>query len=154
MTTKKYSQFGTASVIILLPLLVIFLVMFFLKNSEEKSETLIFAALSLLMTLTLLTFYKLDIKIDETHLSFKFGIGIIQKKYKLTTITSCKSVTNSILNGLGIRIINNGILFNVSGLEAIELTFENKKRVVRIGSDCPKEIVEELSKYIGINHKH
>ena len=43
------------------------------------------------------------------------------------------------------------MLYNVSGLNAIELTFKNSKSKVRIGTDKPDEITEILSKMIKID---
>jgi hypothetical protein len=38
---------------------------------------------------------------------------------------------------LGIRIIPSGMLYNIHGFSALELTFHDSNRIVRIGSsDC------------------
>ena len=45
-------------------------------------------------------------------------------------------------------MLTNGWLYNVSGLQAIELTFKNRKSVVRIGTDKPEEVALEINKLI------
>jgi hypothetical protein len=96
----------------------------------------------------LLIFYKLTIYIDDNCISFKLGIGLISKKYLLSEIQSCSPVKNNPIYGIGIRLIPQGWLYNVSGLDAIELTFKNKKSKVRIGTDKPNEIAQHINKLI------
>ena len=82
-------------------------------------------------------------------MSFKLGIGLISKSYNISNLKSCKPVTNSPLNGIGIRMLPNGWLYNVTGLKAIELQFKNKKSIVRIGTNRPEEICELVQSVIG-----
>jgi hypothetical protein len=102
------------------------------------------------MAICLLIFYKLTIYLNDSSISFKLGIGLITRKYMVTDIQSCKAVRNDPLTGIGIRIIAGGWLYNVSGLNAIELTFKNQKSKVRIGTDKPDEIAEILSGMITV----
>jgi hypothetical protein len=148
MKTKKFTQFGTISVIILLPLLLLFAVNLIQSglNNEPYSYTNIF--LFILFLLCVLTFYQLKIKVTQNSLSFKLGIGLFGKKYKISNIQSCRAVSNSIINGIGIRLISNGWLYNVSGLKAIELQFKNKGSVVRIGTNKPEEVCQLIQSLI------
>jgi hypothetical protein len=107
--------------------------------------------LGLTMVICLLIFYKLTIYLNDNSISFKLGIGLITRKYLIADIQSCKVVRNDPLTGIGIRKIQNGWLYNVSGLNALELTFKNKKSKVRIGTDKPDEITEIISKMIKID---
>jgi len=140
METKKHTQFGTFSVIILLPLLLLFSIMLIKSGITSSPDTYILLFLVLTFLICLLTFYQLTIIIDNSHVSFKLGIGLIQKSYKISDIKACRPVTNSVLSGIGIRMLTNGWLYNVSGFKAIELQFNNKKSVVRIGTNKPDEI--------------
>ena len=94
-------------------------------------------------------FYQLTIIVDSSNVSFKLGIGLVRKSYKISDLKSCKPVTNSALNGIGIRMLSNGWLYNVTGLKAIELQFKNRKSVIRIGTDRPEEISELIQSLIG-----
>ena len=73
------------------------------------------------------------IEIDSTAISFKMGIGIIGKSYNISEIESCKQVKDSFLNGWGIHKIRNGWFYNVSGFNAIELTFKNTVKEYGLG---------------------
>ena len=150
METKKYTQVGTFSLIVLTPILIFSLVMIFFSGSKDLVLVSTFGFLALSMIIGLLIFYKLTIFLDDTSISFKLGIGLISRKYLFTDIQSCKAVRNNPAFGVGIRMIPDGWLYNVSGLSAIELTFKNKKTKIRIGTDKPDEISEILGKLIEI----
>ena len=138
--TKRYTQVGTFSVVILLlPALYFSAVAIWtaLSSGTVKSIHLLLIAI---FAVCLLIFYRLTITLDGDHVSFKMGIGLFGRSYKLSDIKSCKAVKNSPLYGIGIRFILNGWLYNVSGLSAIELHFKNRKSIVRIGTDKAEEI--------------
>lgn len=145
METKKYTQFGTFTVAILLPVLFFLIFMFINSAGNRYPETTIFLIMVLIFLLALLIFYQLTIIVDSTALSFKLGIGLIGKSYKISDIKSCRPVRNSPFLGFGIKMLSNGWLYNVSGLKAIELQFYSKHSIVRIGTNCPVEISEVIN---------
>ena len=137
MGTKKFTQFGTFTVAIMLPLFLLFTGVF--KSVFENSpDTHIFLA-SIFM-ICLLLFYKLTIIVDNVNVSFRLGIGLIRKSYKIADISSCTPVTNSIFDGIGIHKLSNGWIYNVSGLKSIELSFKDRFSTIRIGTNRPDEI--------------
>lgn len=148
MKSKEYKQFGTFSVAIFVPILLASVVYLFKTGISADSESIGLQVLILVLIACLLTFYKLTIYIDETAISFKFGIGWFGKRYKFQEIGSCKPVKNQWKYGIGIRWTGFGWLYNVSGGKAIELRLKNKKSVVRIGTNKPQEISEVLRKEI------
>lgn len=149
METKKYSQFGTFSVIIILPLFLLFTGMMIKSGLTNSPEFYVFIFAVLTFLVGLLTFYKLTITIDNTNVSFKLGVGLFVKSYKITDIKTCRPVTNPFIYGVGIRMLPNGWLYSVSGLKAIELQFYNKKSVVRIGTNKSEEISQLIQSKIG-----
>jgi hypothetical protein len=90
-------------------------------------------------------FYQLTITVTEETVSFRMGIGLIRKSYRISNIESCNSVQNNLLLGLGIHYFMGGVLYNVSGRKAIELHFKNHRKVVRIGTDRPEEIAKLIN---------
>ncbi len=148
MKSKKFTQPGTFSIAIILPLLFLFtnrLIKAGLTNSPEF-YILIFVTVTLLICLLL--FYKLTIIVDSKTVSFKLGIGLIGKSYNISNIKSCTPVSNSIFYGIGIRMLSNGWLYNVSGLKAIELQFNSKKSIIRIGINQPDKISQLIQSLI------
>lgn len=148
MGTKTYTQFGTFSVAVMLPLLLLFAVLMVTSLLANTPDFYVHVFLVLIFAACLLVFYKSTIKVDNTHVSFKLGIGLVGGSYKLSDIKSCRPVSNSALAGIGIRIIPNGMLYNVSGSKAIELQFHNKTSIVRIGTDKPEEISRHIQSLI------
>lgn len=148
METKKFTQFGTFYVIVILPIFIFSLIMLFMKGFDNFVMGAVFSVLAVSLLICLLIFYKISIYINETYISFKLGIGLVSKKYLIADIKSCKPVKNEPLFGIGIKIIPNGMLYNVSGLQAIELTFKNRKSKIRIGTNQPEEIASTINKMI------
>jgi len=149
MESKKITQFGTFTVIILCVLLIVFAISLINHGFSADQETYLYAVLVLTFTVCLLTFYKLTIIVDNTTVSFKLGIGLLGKSYEISEIKSCKPVKNLWIYGVGIRKLPNGWLYNVSGLKAIELRFKDSTKVIRIGTDRPDEIAEVIKDLIG-----
>jgi hypothetical protein len=148
MVSKTYSQFGKFSVAIMFPLFIFSLIMLIYIGLDDITTAIIFSSVTLTLLICRLIFYKLTITIDSSFVSFRMGLGLVSRRYLISDIKSCKSVKNSMLTGVGIRMLPNGWLYNVSGLYSIELTFRNRKSIVRIGTDKPDEIASEINKMI------
>ncbi len=131
----KKTQIGWV-IIVVIALISIFP---FLANDNQIAKIII-PSVGLII---LLFFYKLTIIVTDKFLFFSMGIGIIKKTYRLNDISICKPITYTPF-GWGIRIINGGIRYNVSGNKAIEIRLNNKHKVIQIGTNTP----EELSSYI------
>ena len=69
-----------------------------------------------------LLFGSLTIEILDGELCCRFGIGLIRKRFPLRHVVAVETVRNSWIWGWGIRYTPHGWLFNVSGLDAVELT--------------------------------
>jgi len=148
MPLKKYTQKGILSMLLLLPLMVICIVLLFITGVDEPVTVILFSFVMLTFIVSFLVFFKMTIIIDDTHLTFSMGIGLVRKSYPLSEIASCKPVTNSVLSGVGIHMTSSGWLYNVSGKYAIELTFKSSGRRIRIGTDKPDEIANAVTKQI------
>ena len=90
-----------------------------------------------------LLFYNLTVEIDATHLTFRFGIGLIRKRVPLAEIDEAKPVRNSWWYGWGIHRTPHGWLYNVSGREAVEITRTSGQRL-RLGTDEPRRLAQAI----------
>ncbi|MDS4019691.1 MAG: hypothetical protein RKR03_04155 [Candidatus Competibacter sp.] len=97
----------------------------------------------ILMGSAALLFYNLTVEIDATHLTFRFGIGLIRKRVPLAEIVEAKPVRNSWWYGWGIHRTPHGWLYNVSGREAVEITLTSGKRL-RLGTDEPRRLAQAI----------
>ena len=146
MEKRQFTQRGTLMYVIFIPLILINLYLFTESILEHGSQTKYYALLSFLFTLCFACFNKITITITETTVAFVMGMGIVKKSYALKDINSCTAHKNSIFNGWGIRVIQGGWLYNVSGFHSIELRFKNNAKVIRIGTDKPDEVSSYISK--------
>lgn len=140
MANYRFSQFGIFTVITILPFLIFITVMFFITGKNDPTAAIILGIVGIIFLICLMVFYKLTIEINETYVTIKFGTGLFRKKFALSEIAGCRPVRNPPLYGVGIRMIPDGWLYNVTGFRAVELTFKNRKSVVRIGTNKPEEI--------------
>jgi hypothetical protein len=92
----------------------------------------------------LLLFWSLTIEIDAARLRCFFGPGLIRREFPLHEIVSAQAVRNRWYDGWGIRLTSHGWMFNVSGLDAVELGLASGARF-RIGTDRPSEVVDVLT---------
>lgn len=97
----------------------------------------------LLISIVEVLFFLLTVRVDEVLIHIKFGIGLIQKAVPLSDVSSCQVVRNSPLCGWGIRCIGNGWLYNVLGLNAVEILLKNGQRA-RIGTDEPEGLLNAI----------
>jgi len=139
MKTKKFTQYGIFQIIAFGILLILFSIKAYNLGFNDKFG-IIYGLLSLTMFVCLLFIYKIVIEINENMISFKLGIGLFKRSYLIDNIFRCNSVRSSLFDGLGIRKIHNGWLYNVAGLKVIELNFKDSKRIIQIGTNKPDEI--------------
>ena len=88
-------------------------------------------------------FGSLTVEIDGEELRHYFGPGFWGKTYLLNDIKIAKQVRNSWLFGWGIRLTPHGWLYNVSGLDAVEIQLRSGKKF-RIGTDQSSELTSVL----------
>ncbi len=86
---------------------------------------------------------RLTVEIDEQHVRIWYGWGWPRRDIDRTAITRVEQVRGRWFWGWGIRLTPRGWLWNVWGLDAVELTFTDGKRF-RIGTDRPSELVGAL----------
>ena len=93
----------------------------------------------IIIALALVLFSSLTVVIWDEEMEVRFGPGLIRKRFKLNEIESFEVVKNRWYYGWGIRITPHGILYNVSGFNAVEIKLIAGKKY-RIGTDVPQEL--------------
>jgi hypothetical protein len=138
-------------VIILAPFLVVFMVF---KLTGYKPDSMAagdhFGGLALailfIVPVTIwagLFLSHLTVRIDSEFVHIRFGFGMWRQKFPLQKIQSAAPVRNIWFMGWGIRWVGNGWLYNIAGLEAVEITFKNGKKA-RIGTDEPGKLAAAI----------
>ena len=87
-----------------------------------------------LMILCLGLFATLTVEVDDQAIKIQFGIGAIRKSLSLKDVEAYRIVKNPWYYGWGIHLVPGGWLFNVSGVDAVELQMKSGRKY-RIGTD-------------------
>lgn len=98
---------------------------------------------ALLLLMIAWFFSSLTIAVDDRELVSYFGPGMWRHRVPLDTITAAERTTSSALEGWGIRFTTRGMLYNVSGREAVEITLADGRRF-RLGTDDPDGLTSAL----------
>jgi hypothetical protein len=88
----------------------------------------------LIVLITTLLFSSLTVIVANNEVRWYFGPGVWSYRTALSDIESSRVVRNSWRNGWGIRMAPGFRLYNVSGLDAVELKLKNGE-IRRIGTD-------------------
>ncbi|MBA7547308.1 hypothetical protein ES705_39722 [subsurface metagenome] len=99
------------------------------------------------IAVALVLFSSLTVVIWEEELEARFGPGPIRKRFKLNEIESCQAVKNPWYYGWGIRLTPHGVLFRVSGFDAVGIKLRTGKEYL-IGTDVPQELEEAIRQAI------
>jgi hypothetical protein len=102
-------------------------------TGTRPAAIMLFAVVALLAV----AFSTLTIIVDDTHLRWHFTFGLIRGQIALGDISQCRTVRNPWYYGWGIHLFPGGVLYNVSGFKAVEISRRNGRRV-RIGTDEPE----------------
>ena len=87
-----------------------------------------------------LLFFGMTTEVEGDRIKIRFGIGVISKTIELANIAAAVAVKSPWYYGWGIRIIPNGILYNIAGSCAVEIRFTTSSGVIRIGTTRPEEL--------------
>lgn len=106
-----------------------------------------------LLVITLWLFSSLTVEVDHDQLRLWFGPGFIHRTFPVHEIDRCQVVRNRWYYGWGIRLTPGGWLFNVSGLDAVQLTMRSGRRY-RIGTDEPRRLLAAIHVALGVGGEH
>ena len=98
--------------------------------------------LIVLIAITIL-FSSLTVEISDNELRWSFGPGFWTYRLPLEDIETVAIVRNHWQNGFGIRMRPGFRLYNVSGLDAVELRLKSHD-IRRIGTDDPQGLAAAL----------
>jgi hypothetical protein len=94
--------------------------------------------------LVLLLFGALTVEVDASSIQLRFGVGLVRKRIALRGVKSWREVRNPWYSGWGIRMGPGGVMWNVSGFDAVELELDDGTRF-RIGTDEPVALAAAIA---------
>jgi hypothetical protein len=136
----KHTQTGWLTLMVCGALLPFFVITAVITPDAPVRTFMLFVTAPILAVVIIL-FGSLTVAVDDAAITMRFGPGLIRKKIKLDDVAACEPVKNRWWWGWGIQLIPGGWLYNVSGLDAVELKLKNG-RVCRIGTDEPQILNE------------
>ena len=96
--------------------------------------------------LTGLLFSSLTIEVTASELVWSFGPGFLKKRVALSGIASAAPARNKWWWGWGVHLTPRGWLYNVDGLDAVEIT-QKDGASFRLGTDEPQALAQSLGIY-------
>jgi hypothetical protein len=133
----RHTQMGFLTLVVIL---VAALGIFALGPSSLRPVT---GVVAVLLIVSAVLFSSLTVEISDSELRFHFGPGFWRKRYPLTEVADAAVTRSSWWEGWGIRITPRGMLYNVSGTDAVEIKLRSGKHF-RIGTDEPEKLVDAL----------
>jgi len=98
---------------------------------------------AVVFTLSLALFPSLTVEVTDTAVRLRYGLGPIGRTFPLADIRSVRPVRNHWYYGWGIRWTPHGWLFNITGLDAVEIVTA-ERRTYRIGTGEPKQLASAI----------
>lgn len=92
---------------------------------------------------TAYTFRSLTVEVDDNEIRLQFGDGPIRKSFPMHDVSSVQTTRTQPLQGWGIHWTGGGWLYNIYGLDAVEISFTDGKRVL-IGTDQPEQLAAAI----------
>jgi hypothetical protein len=153
MQPYKEFQVGWLLFVVVVPIHILIIYLYVNSLGDKPITNIGFVIINSVFLVTYLLFYGMKTTVNSECIIISFGVGLINKKIQIEKIESVKAVKNPWYYGLGIRFIPAGMLYNIHGVDAVELKFENKRDIIRIGTNNPtllrQEIIARLPKTQG-----
>lgn len=107
------------------------------------------AVTSLVLLIVALVFSSLTVEVDDRELRAYFGPGLTAKRIAIADIAGAAVMPSSFWSGWGVRVTPRGMLYNVSGKGAVEVTLKTGQRF-RIGTDEEERLREAIVRAAGL----
>jgi hypothetical protein len=115
-------------------------------SGESPGAAVAIGALLIILAAAGILFSRLTVTVDAEAVQAAFGWGWPRRSIEIGDITAVRQVRNKWYYGWGLRKVPSGWMYNVWGLDAVELDLTSGKKF-RIGTDEPAELLGMLSLY-------
>jgi hypothetical protein len=102
------------------------------------------------LLVSLVLFGTLTVTVTSDGVEAAFGPGLVRKRLMIGDVVSFMPVRNTWLHGWGIHWFPGGVVWNASGLSAVEFKMANG-RLVRIGSAEPDALTAAVGQAFGMS---
>jgi hypothetical protein len=144
MKTFKEFQFGKIIFLFTVPAQIFLGFAFVMQIGNRPMSLASFIMANGVFVILYVLFYGMTTIISKAQIQISYGIGLIRKSVQIANVASVTIVSNPWYYGWGIRLIPNGMLYNINGSSGIELRLKDSKRVIRIGSADAHALTKEI----------
>jgi hypothetical protein len=140
----RHTQIGWTLIVLVVAVVLAELTIVAFRAPQGTLALALSGALVAVVAVMLALFSTLTVAVDDRAVRLWFGLGSLRREVMLADVTSARMVRNHWYAGWGVRIIPRGRLYNVGGLDAVELEMDNG-RVVRVGTDQPDALLAAVN---------
>jgi hypothetical protein len=144
----RHTQAGWTLIVLVVALVLAELTLVAFSAPQSTVALALAGALVAVVAVMLALFSTLTVVVDDRTLSLSFGLGALRREVVLADVAAARKVRNHWYAGWGVRVIPGGRLYNVGGLDAVELELDNG-RVVRVGTDEPDALLAAVQAALG-----
>jgi hypothetical protein len=145
----KHTQIGYLFLFVLVWMVGVTALIFAFAD-EEAADTLVVTAISTVIVLAVVFWFsRLTVRVDGAEIRVAFGPGWPRRVFGSHEVVGFRQVRNKWYYGWGVRGIPGGWMYNVWGLDAVELELASGKKF-RIGTNEPEELVAALSAHTAL----
>ena len=112
--------------------------------SGETPALIVAVVMAVIILPIAIAFSRLTVTVDDSSVQARFGTRWPRLTIDLGDIVAARVVRNRWWYGFGIRWYPGGILWNVWGLDAVELEMQGR-RTYRIGTDDADQLIAALA---------
>ena len=145
----RNTQTGYLGFIVLLWMVFIGGLVVTLAGDEQGEAALAMGGSSVVILIVVFWFNRLKVRVNGERVKVSFGPGWPRQTFKTHEIIGFRQVRNKWYYGWGVRRAPAGWMYNVWGLDAIELNLANGKKFI-IGTNEPEELLAALSAHTSL----
>ncbi len=141
----RHSQYGYVWLFVIVWMVVVMAIIAFVGDEEADALLILAITGAFLLLIGIITFWfsRLTIVVGTDAVTAYFGAGWPRRTIGVHEVVAFRKVHNKWWYGWGIRKTPGGWMYNVWGLDAVELELASGKRF-RLGSDEPDELEAAL----------
>jgi hypothetical protein len=94
-------------------------------------------------------FRSLTVEVTEREIRCRFAAGPVRKTIPLAQVRAARAVRNPWWYGWGVRLTPRGWMYNISGLDAVEVELRDGRRF-RIGTDEPQALARAIERALAL----
>lgn len=145
----KHTQTGRLVLLVFVWFVLLAALVVWLADDEAGEATFVMGISALIVLSVVYWFNRLTVRVNGGEIHVSFGPGWPRRVFRSHEIVGIRQVRNKWYYGLGVRGIPGGWMFNVWGLDAVELDLASGKKF-RIGTDEPEDLLAALSAHTAL----